>query len=231
MSGVDQTTWSSGERCLPAEEDVCAYLNQHTMFFAHHPELLDILQVPHETGESVSLVMAQMCRLRERTLQLEVQLEEMLATARANDVLYKRLQEITLFLLTARSYAVAEAGLLKQLKELFELDTAVLRIVEPLEIDRVESEHTEAETAVLSMIEKGEPRYEIPDVLTASYLWEGLPGTGNIASCLHLPLKFENLRGVLVLGSSDAGRFKPGMEHAFLHQMAEIIAVRIHALY
>lgn len=231
MSVQDQPTGLSGELLLPEEEQVCAFLRQHPHFFASHADLLDGLVFPHASGESVSLVMAQLCRLREKSRQLEQQLADMLATARANDVLYRRLQEITLFLLTARSFQVAEAGLLKQLKELFDLDAAVLRIVEPVEIERVESAHDVTEAAVLAFIGQGEPSYQLPSDLTAAYLWGSEVESHSIGSCLQLPLCYENLRGVLLLGSADASRFRPGMDHEFLHQMAEIIAVRIHALY
>lgn len=231
MSVQEQLSGLSGEPLLPDEEQVCAFLRQHADFFKSHRELLDEMLFPHESGEAVSLVMAQLCRLREKSLHLEQQLADMLTTARANDVLYRRLQEITLFLLTARSFQVAEAGLLKQLKELFDLDAAVLRIVEPVDIERVESAHDAVESAVLVFIEQGEPSYQLPSALTAAYLWGSEVESHSVGSCLQLPLCYENLRGVLLLGSADASRFRPGMDHEFLHQMAEIIAVRIHALY
>ena len=69
------------------DEVVHSYLVSNPDFFERHGELLGSLRLPHAAGGAVSLVERQVSVLRQKDLQLERKLKELLEVARANDLL------------------------------------------------------------------------------------------------------------------------------------------------
>ena len=82
-------------------DDVAAYLQQHPDFFHDHLDLLERLSIPHPSGVAVSLVAKQLELLRNKHLEQENQLTELIEIARSNDVSFFRLHQLTLALLNA----------------------------------------------------------------------------------------------------------------------------------
>ena len=75
-----------------SDEQLVTALRAHPDVLRRHPELLDVLDVPHDTGGgAVSLIEAQVNALRGRCERTERRLETLLRTARDNEAISLRL--------------------------------------------------------------------------------------------------------------------------------------------
>jgi uncharacterized protein YigA (DUF484 family) len=84
-------------------EDVAAYLREHGDFFVEHEELLTSLRLPHQRGDTVSLVERQMKLLRERNIEMRHRLSQLMDVARDNDRLFDKTRRLILALMDAGS--------------------------------------------------------------------------------------------------------------------------------
>jgi uncharacterized protein YigA (DUF484 family) len=84
-------------------EDVAAYLRDHADFFVEHEELLTSLRLPHQRGDTVSLVERQMKLLRERNIEMRHRLSQLMDVARDNDRLFDKTRRLILALMDAGS--------------------------------------------------------------------------------------------------------------------------------
>ena len=84
-------------------EAVVAYLRAHPTFFAEHDELLIEQRIPHQRGDSVSLVERQLKLLRDRNIEMRHRLSQLMDVARDNDRLFDKTRRLILDLLDAGS--------------------------------------------------------------------------------------------------------------------------------
>ncbi len=82
---------------------VAAYLEANPDFFVEHEELLPALRIPHQRGDTVSLVERQMKILRERNIEMRHRLSHLMDVARDNDRLFDKTRRLILTLMDATS--------------------------------------------------------------------------------------------------------------------------------
>src|SRR5450830_1401370 len=82
---------------------VAAYLEANPDFFVEHEELLPALRIPHQRGDTVSLVERQMKILRERNIEMRNRLSHLMDVARDNDRLFDKTRRLILTLMDATS--------------------------------------------------------------------------------------------------------------------------------
>ena len=110
------------------DEDVIAkYLSTHPDFFQRHAELLATIQVPHGAG-TASLIERQVAILREKSRDLEEQLNGLIRTARGNEQIVTRLQRFTLELMRADGIDDVIGTCQDVLREDFNADFVTLKI-------------------------------------------------------------------------------------------------------
>ena len=63
-------------------EAIAAYLRDHPAFFVEHEELLPALRIPHQRGDTVSLVERQLKLLRDRNIEMRHRLSQLMDVAR-----------------------------------------------------------------------------------------------------------------------------------------------------
>jgi len=214
------------------DREVAAWLRDHSDFFVRHPDLAETLRVPHPCKPAVSLLEYQNHLLRERGQRLHAKLLELVSIARNNDRLAERVQRLALNLLDARG-GLDELlhGIKAILRDEFQADCIVLCLAEP------------PPTAGLSAVEE----FLRPDVvgLFDDVFQLGRPRCGrltpeqaavlcsqdasNVASAALIPLGGESWRGLLVVGSFDAGRFYPGVGTLFLERIGELVSQALQA--
>ena len=76
------------------ELEIIDYLRAHPDFFERHPEALAAIDIPHPTGDAVSLIERQVRTLRAQSNNYRGQLESLVSVARENDGLAKRLHRL-----------------------------------------------------------------------------------------------------------------------------------------
>ncbi|MFK7916384.1 MAG: DUF484 family protein [Pseudomonadales bacterium] len=89
---------------ISRETAVIDYLRNDPDFFKRHPGLLTDLNLPHESGSTISLIERQVALLRERNIDMRRRMNELVGTAKENDVLFSNIRTLTLALLGVASW-------------------------------------------------------------------------------------------------------------------------------
>ena len=111
------------------EADILEWLTSNPDFFERHPEILESLVLPHETGAS-SLIEVQVARLRRDNRQLRAQLETLAGIAGENERLMQRLHQLTLEVMTTRSSGEFIERLMARLASDFDARSVRLHLLE-----------------------------------------------------------------------------------------------------
>ena len=213
------------------ERDIIKFLQNHADFFERHPELLSSLQLPHESGQAVSLIEKQVSVLREQNTTLKRQLDRLIDNAKANEKLNERINGLVLCLLDADSLEAVIDIVEKRLSNDFNADAVVLRLFN--------TGHP-AMTAHPEIIDWDEPALGAFEKIIAGrkpICGSLKPGqleslfnddAGNIASAALIPL-VENdnsttCYGMLAIGSEDHLRFRSDMGTVFIKHLGDVLA-------
>lgn len=214
------------------EEAIAEYLRSHPDFFNRHLSLLENLRIPHLCGSAVSLLERQLWRLREDNGELRERLRELVCVARDNESLAQRMQALMLGLIEARDFSAIMIALQTVLRDDFNADFTVLKLVaEPL-ITETEQEcaacwsFTDAAelTALQSMLGS---RNAFCGRLTQEQSRCLFDDPRQVGSVALVPLHGGGWWGLLAVGSRDEERFFPGMGTLFLSRIGELLS---HAL-
>ncbi len=209
--------------------EVADYLRHHPDFFLHQTELLELLKIPHACGDAVSLVAKQIEVLRDKNRKLQVQLNEIVHIARDNDAVFRRIHELTLVLLDARSIDDALASLRWVLHEAFQAEFSALRVFSPHSTtgvaDLFDDVHSAAFDPIRAVLDSGVPVCGEPSLDKARCLFGQC--AEEVASYALIPLRHAGLKGFLAIGSRCMQRFQMGMGNFFLAKMGEIVASRL----
>lgn len=211
------------------EESIAAFLQHNPDFFERHQALLLRMRLPHARGGStISLVERQIEVMREKHAQLEGKLAELVAVARANDVVADKLHRFTRRLLLAGSRADAIGRIEASLREDLDAFHSVLLLIgeypdlAPQRFVHAVSRESPVLKSFETLFSGGKPRCGQARDSHRELLFG--PDSAQIASVALVPLidKGASL-GVLTLGSPDRDRFHPGMSTEFLARMADLI--------
>ncbi len=219
---LNETTAS--EECVPALDaaQVAAWLAANPQFFAGRDELLEILEIPHERGQAVSLVERQLTLLRARNLELRTRLTRLMDIARDNDRLFQRTRNMIVDMLDAGSLEDLVAAIEDSLRHDFQVPFVSLLLFsdQPPAVGRWVSP-TEARQTIGALL----GQRTVCGVLRQSEL-DFLFGdsASEIGSAAVAVLEHQGLRGVLALGSPDPQHYKSSLGTIFLGHVAEIIA-------
>jgi uncharacterized protein len=209
-------------------EDVSDYLLAHPDFFIQHPEVLKEIQVPHISGEAVSLIEKQLSLLREQYNKSQKKLQELLEIAKHNEELARRMHCLSLTLMDAAEPKDIFSTLYDDLRENFKVDHVVVRLfAEPAFVDTFAG----PEFAGKAIQERA---------LFASIIDNRLPISGrlkrqqqvflfdddgdDIASAVIVPLHGKGWGGVLSMASTDSYRFTESMGVELLANLGEILS-------
>ena len=211
------------------KSDVIAYLEAHPDFFSQHPEILSEMEVPHNSGNAVSLVERQVQVLREQNQQMSKRLHELIEIARQNEELAQRMHQLSLTLMDSGDPREIFATLYDNLRKNFHADKVAVKIfAEPAFIDfeagpEFVGKGQLDEQLFKSIIEKQRPLSGRMKHQQQVFLF-GDEGD-SIASCVLVPLIGFNWNGILSIGSFDADRFQPGMGVELLANLADMLSL------
>lgn len=210
------------------DETVAAFLQDNPGFLVDHPELLQAMQLPHESGEAVSLIEKQVDLLREQNRKLDRQLKQLIRVATDNEALMDRLHGLTLDLILVDDTGAFFDRLAEVLLEEFDADT--------LNISLFDREISSSEKTPLFNIDRDDPDLKP----FAGHLEKGKTVCGRlnrekldflfrsraqwVQSSALVPL---GDKGLMAIGSSDPARFYPGMGTLFLDLLARVIVRKL----
>ncbi|OQW95185.1 MAG: hypothetical protein BWK79_03335 [Beggiatoa sp. IS2] len=223
----------SSELVKSPEQIVVEYLQKHPDFFTQNPTVLATMEIPHERGAAVSLVERQLTVLREENQQLQqdnqqlhYQLEELIAIAKENEQLNRRIQRLIVALVAATDAESFFNYLYDTLHNEFHTDAVILRLfVVPNAMLMGRQEFVEYDAQVFALFEKllstSKPICGQLSAAQTDYLFSQ---ESEIASAVLIPLGAPKPQGILAMGSRDSERFHGDMGTDLLKYMGELIS-------
>ena len=207
------------------EQQIANYLIAHPDYFQRHPDALAAIDIPHPTGDAVSLIERQVRTLRDQASNYRRQLENLVSVARENDALAKRLHRLTLALIETHSFDEVLNTLQDELREQFKADAVEMKLFAS---EQLEAHAHEAGPALFrNFLKRARPNCGQLDKAKLEYLFG--PQAGETGSAALIPLTGPPLAGVLAIGSRDPQRFHEGKSVDFLQRLAEVVSAKLQS--
>ncbi|MBB1518362.1 DUF484 family protein [Aquipseudomonas guryensis] len=205
-------------------EAVAAYLRQHPEFFIDHDELIPELRIPHQRGDTVSLVERQVKLLRERNIEMRHRLSQLMDVARDNDRLFDKTRRLILALLDASSLEEVISASEDSLRHEFQVPfvSLILFSETPLGVGRAVTS-AEAHQAIGSLLAGGKTTCGVLRPNELEFLF-GADEFAQVGSAAVVSLSHQGLHGVLAIGSPDPQHYKSSLGTLFLGYVAEVLA-------
>ncbi|MCS3837991.1 hypothetical protein HNR03_002598 [Pseudomonas sp. JAI111] len=202
---------------------VAAYLEAHPDFFVEHEELLPALRIPHQRGDTVSLVERQMKILRDRNIELRHRLSHLMDVARDNDRLFDKTRRLILALMDANSLEDVVISVEDSLRQDFQVPFVSLILLgdNPMPVGRWAT-HAEAQTAIGGLLSEdksvsGSLRDHELDFLFGEEQRKQIGSTAVVA------ISHQGIHGVLAIASRDPQHYKSSVGTLFLSYIAEVM--------
>lgn len=204
---------------------VSDFLAENPDFFDQYPDILESLQLPHDSGKAVSLIERQISVLRERNIEMRARLHNLLESARENDKLFEKTKRLVLNILEGKNLDAVVTALYDSLGADFKVE--YFRLILLGEQDEIPTTNArvvgldEAQSAIGTLLRTNRA---ICGVLRRDEL-EFLFGNeaGAIGSVAAVPLCHGHVFGILAIGNSDPNRYRSSMGTLFLSYIAEIL--------
>jgi uncharacterized protein YigA (DUF484 family) len=210
---------------------VASYLRKHPDFLINHPDVLETLELNHQTGAAVSLIERQIGQLRASNEDLGRQLNRLVQVASQNEKLMSRLHGLTLELMLMGSkqefFTHLGNSLLNDFNAdilqicLFDLETAALAGEDVMGINADDP----ALEPFRALLEKNQTVCGRLSESKLSFLFGSKARW--VQSTALIPLGEQGADGMMAIGSSDPARFYPGMGTLFLDLLANVISVTL----
>ena len=216
----------SEEQQVDSTEDmVREFLRDNPRFLDDNPDILESLSLPHNSGNAVSLVERQVGVMSDRNKEMRNRLDNMLATAHANDLLFEKTKRLVLNLLEAKNLPAMVETIYDSLGKDFEIDFYSLTLLGdekslPRTMARVASIE-KANEQVNTLIGSNRAVCGVlrEEEMTFLFGEKGL----QVGSVAAVPLRYNNLYGILAIGNADPNFYKSSMGTLFLSYIAEVV--------
>ncbi len=212
---------------LISADQVAIFLRDNPTFFEDYAPILAEIQLPHpHGGRAISISERQILTLREKTKILEAKLAELIQYGKENDKLSETIHHLAVALLGEYDPESVIDMICASLEEQFNVPHVAMRLwpqSAPL-ANRVEfteiSQEIKQFTAAMTAPYCGQHAvYEVDH-------WFGEAAI-HLRSFALIPLKRDEVLGLLVLASEDAARFYPEMGTLYLHRLSELTSVAL----
>ena len=202
---------------------IAAYLEAHPDFFVEHEELLPALRIPHQRGDTISLVERQMTILRDRNIELRHRLSHLMDVARDNDRLFDKTRRLILALMDATSLEDVVISVEDSLRQDFQVPFVSLILLgdNPMPVGRWVT-HADAQTAIGGLLSEdksvsGSLRDHELDFLFGEEQRKQIGSTAVVA------ISHQGILGVLAIASRDPQHYKSSVGTLFLSYIAEVM--------
>ena len=226
QTSTDLPSESPADDAAPAleAEAVAKWLAQHPDFFAEHDELLTSMRIPHQRGDSVSLVERQLKLLRERNIEMRHRLSQLMDVARDNDRLFEKTRRLILALMDATSLEEIVIAVEDSLRQDFQVPfvSLVLFSDNPMTVGRWVSA-AEAQKAIGGLMSGGKTVCGALREHELEFLF-GADQSKEVGSTAIVSLSHQGLHGVLAIGSRDPQHYKSSVGTLFLSYIADVLS-------
>jgi uncharacterized protein YigA (DUF484 family) len=210
---------------------VASYLRKHPDFLNNNPDVLEVLELSHQSGPAVSMIERQVEQLRASNEDMSKQLKRLIRVASENEKLMSRLHALTLELMMIGSrkefFTHLGNSLLNDFNAdilqicLFDQETAALAGEDVMGI-RADDPAVEP---FLVMLEKDQTVCGRLNETKLNFLFGSKARW--VQSAALIPLGEKGADGMMAIGSSNPARFYPGMGTLFLDLLANVISATL----
>ena len=217
------------------EEDVCDWLSERPDFFQRHPDVLREIDLPHESGEAISLVEHQVRLLRHENRTLHCAVQTMKENAELNERSLQRVRTLIRRLLGVNDLKGLFTRLYGGLQDDFSISEATIRVWPRMEEKR--RALTEFDENLLlralfdertSGTDKESGIYCGSLSLSQAHLLFADRSSGLLSFAL-IPLGVEEeWQGMLCMGSDAEDRFAKESGTRLLEQLGAVLTAILH---
>ncbi len=209
----------------PIDKVVREFLRDNPTFLDENTDILETMVLPHNSGKAVSLVERQVGVLRDRNKEMRSRLDNMLQTAKDNDLLFEKTKRLVLNLLEAKTLGALVEAVYDSLGKDYGIEFYSLTLFGddkklPRTMARVASTE-KANERVGTLIGANRAVCGILREDEMVFLF-GERGR-QVGSAAAVPLRYDSLYGILAVGNSDPNFYKSSMGTLFLSYIAEIL--------
>lgn len=205
-------------------EQVAEYLKKHPDFFTGNEYLLEKLYVPHQRGNTVSLVERQTSLLRQKNRQLHDYLGDLVGVARENDIQFNKTKSMVLALLEAETLDDVAVAIDESLCQDFHSDTTALILFsdQPDEQNNLRLVSHEDAAAVQPLTESSLTSCGNLSELQNQFLFR--EQAFKVKSAAAVPLVKGETLGILAIGSFDPTYFQSNQGTLFLDYIGQVLS-------
>ena len=209
----------------PIDKVVREFLRDNPTFLDENTDILETMVLPRNSGKAVSLVERQVGVLRDRNSEMRSRLDNMLQTAKDNDLLFEKTKRLVLNLLEAKTLGALVEAVYDSLGKDYGIEFYSLTLFGddkklPRTMARVATTE-KANERVGTLIGANRAVCGILREDEMVFLF-GERGR-QVGSVAAVPLRYDSLYGILAVGNSDPNFYKSSMGTLFLSYIAEIL--------
>lgn len=210
-----------------SSEEVAQYLLKHPQFFEEYAAMLTDILVPHpHGGRAIPISERQIVALRDKNHILQDKLAELVKCGEENGAINEKIHRLAVALLTFTRLSDLLHGLNVNLRESFSIPHAALRLWNINGEDPALPELAQTSTDIHVVAESLLHPYCGLHVLDEIRSWFG-DDAARLRSFAMVPLRTEQIIGLLVMGSEDPQRFYPEMGTIYLTQLGELVSAAL----
>lgn len=215
---------STDKKNKVSNKEIAEYLILNPNFFKENPEVLNSIEIIHESGAAVSLIQKQVELLRSNYNSTTDKLMELLGIAKNNEDIFILTKELILSLINASSIEeivalieksfVADFGA-KKSKVLFFTESS-----KNLPKGRVKNP-AEARNILGNLLKPGKIFCGEVNKKVAKFIFNQKTSVKEMAL---VPLNSSSLLGLIALGSDQPGKYSDNKDTLFLDFIAEVVS-------
>ncbi|MDC2973341.1 DUF484 family protein [SAR86 cluster bacterium] len=208
--------------------DVLNYLKENPNFFVKHPEILEILEIEHASGEATSLIEKQVEIIKKKNLDVTNKLSEFLENAEHNQNLFLKIQNLILKIISQTNLNDLADFVESFFQEELKTEICKIYFFTPENSFNLETKRVitpEIATSIFSdLFKTTEISLGGLNNETSSLVFGA---QANIVEGAIGKLKSSKIAGTLALGSSEIGKFPKDSETLFLEFVIAVFSNQI----
>ena len=201
------------------------YLQSNPNFFDDNPDILELVYLPHKSGEAISLIERQTALLRKRNFELSEHINKLLSTAADNEKLFEKTTRLVASLVAAKDLAAVVSQLSESLNVDFKVEFH--RLILFGNHDLTTNIHTkttsikEAQKAVGGLIKSSKPLSGILAHNELNFLFDNK--ASKVGSATAAALSSDSVFGILAIGNSNSEHYNSVIDTLFFSHITEVL--------
>jgi uncharacterized protein YigA (DUF484 family) len=209
----------------PIEKVVREFLRGNPDFLDKNTDILETMVLPHNSGKAISLVERQVGVMRDRNSEMRSRLDNMLQTAKENDLLFEKTKRLVLNLLEAKTLGALVEAVYDSLGKDYGIEFYSLTLFgDEKKLSRTMAQIASTEKANERVGTLIGANRAVCGILREDEMMFLFGERGRqVGSVAAVPLRYDSLYGILAVGNRDPNFYKSSMGTLFLSYIAEIL--------